>query len=128
MLAFTRASDGGPATGADAGHDDEESPMTSRHEPPPTPAEPRARRRRRSLAALLGLALVAPLAPVGAAAAGPMPAAPAPVPAAAEPTADGLRLWLPLDETEGTVAHDASGHGLDATLVGSGAGGARARA
>ncbi len=122
MLAFTRASDGGPATGADAGHDDEESPMTSRHEPPPTPAEPRARRRRRSLAALLGLALVAPLAPVGAAAAGPMPAAPAPVPAAAEPTTDGLRLWLPLDETEGAVAHDASGHGLDAALVGTGGG------
>ncbi|MGO1332597.1 immunoglobulin-like domain-containing protein, partial [Cellulosimicrobium funkei] len=96
--------------------------MTSRHEPPPTPAEPRARRRRRSLAALLGLALVAPLAPVGAAAAGPMPAAPAPVPAAAEPTTDGLRLWLPLDETEGAVAHDASGHGLDAALVGSGGG------
>jgi len=122
MLAFTRASDGGPATGADAGHDDEESPMTSRHEPPPTPAEPRTRRRRRSLAALLGLALVAPLAPVGAAAAGPLPTAPAPVPTAAEPTADGLRLWLPLDETEGTVAHDASGHGLDATLVGTGGG------
>ncbi|MFB8227204.1 family 43 glycosylhydrolase [Cellulosimicrobium sp. NPDC055967] len=96
--------------------------MTSRHEPPPTPAEPRARRRRRSLAALLGLALVAPLAPVGAAAAGPMPAAPAPVPAAAEPSAEGLRLWLPLDETAGTVAHDASGNGLDGTLTGSGGG------
>ncbi|KAJ8140099.1 hypothetical protein OY671_006704, partial [Metschnikowia pulcherrima] len=77
---------------------------------------------RRSLAASLGLALVAPLAPVGAAAAGPMPAAPAPVPAAAEPTTDGSRLWLPLDETEGAVAHDASGHGLDAALVGSGGG------
>ncbi|MGO1279991.1 MAG: immunoglobulin-like domain-containing protein, partial [Cellulosimicrobium funkei] len=51
-----------------------------------------------------------------------MPAAPAPVPAAAEPTTDGLRLWLPLDETEGAVAHDASGHGLDAALVGSGGG------
>ncbi|WP_167550988.1 immunoglobulin-like domain-containing protein [Cellulosimicrobium cellulans] len=96
--------------------------MTSRHEPPPTLAEPRARRRRRSLAALLGLALVAPLAPVGAAAAGPMPAAPAPVPAAAEPSAEGLRLWLPLDETAGTVAHDASGNGMDGTLTGSGGG------
>ncbi|SME93136.1 Beta-xylosidase [Cellulosimicrobium cellulans J34] len=95
--------------------------MTSRHEPPPTPARPPAHRRR-ALAALLGVALVAPLAPAGAAtAATAAPAAPAAA-VAAEPTTDGLRLWLPLDESEGTVAHDASGHGLDGTLVGSGGG------
>jgi len=102
--------------------------MTSRHVPPPTTGGAAVRRRPRALAALLGIALVAPLAPAAAvaaptarAAAGPATTA-APTALAGDLTTDGLRLWLPLDETEGTVAHDASGNGLDGTLAGSGGG------
>ncbi|OLT54233.1 hypothetical protein BJF88_09795 [Cellulosimicrobium sp. CUA-896] len=72
---------------------------------------------------MLGLALVAPFASAATATASPAPGTlPATTLAAAAPTTDGLQLWLPLDETAGTVAHDASGHGLDATLAGTGGG------
>ncbi|WP_251153437.1 family 43 glycosylhydrolase [Cellulosimicrobium sp. Marseille-Q4280] len=81
---------------------------------------------RRALAALVGLALVGPLAPAAAAAApaapGPTALEPTSATALAAPATEGLQLWLPLDETEGTVAHDASGNGLDATLAGQGGG------
>ncbi|WP_265520497.1 family 43 glycosylhydrolase [Oerskovia flava] len=86
--------------------------MTSRHEPPPT----RRRMPRRVLGGLLGLTLTAPLLTA------PATAAPAPTLQLAAAPSDGLRLWLPLDETEGTVAHDESGNGLDATLTGAGGG------
>ncbi|WP_069385478.1 family 43 glycosylhydrolase [Cellulosimicrobium cellulans] len=96
--------------------------MTSRHAPPPV-RRPAPRARRRALAGALGLALVAPLATAAHATAttGPATSALAADVVAAAP-ADGLRLWLPLDETSGTVARDASGNGLDATLAGSGGG------
>jgi len=98
--------------------------MTSRPASPPV-RDPRtrpsdARAGRRALAGLLGLALTAPLVPAAAAAA--TPATTAPTALAAAPTTDGLELWLPLDETSGTVAHDASGNGRDADLVGTGGG------
>ncbi|MBD8079469.1 family 43 glycosylhydrolase [Cellulosimicrobium arenosum] len=95
--------------------------MTSRHDSPPITRSD-TRTGRRALAGLLGLALVAPLAPTAAAAATPAAGSTTTALAAAAPTTDGLELWLPLDETAGTVAHDASGNGLDGTLTGTGGG------
>ena len=110
--------------------------MTTRHDPAQT--APTARRRaprgaRAALGGALSVALLAPMALAGPAAAltsaPARPTALAPAASAATqttaaaiptPTTDGLKLWYKLDELSGTVAHDASGSGHDGTLVGGG--------
>ncbi|MGC5167531.1 family 43 glycosylhydrolase [Luteimicrobium sp. DT211] len=74
---------------------------------------------RRLAAAGTAAALLGTMVPMAAHAAAPAaPAGVAEAAATAADLADGLVAYYPLDETSGTVAHDASGHGRDGAVEG----------